>query len=201
MHVHDHRAAIAAEALILVAILPSPRDLEIARLLGWYRIPLRRAPKVVDVDYLAFYQTAAFGEEHRWRIEWLAPVRGQELTTRLELFRDEADHPRAAEEYYKLQIGPLQPLSKPIEAGRWHRITFLYTTGANLSKAGTIQDLVVRDDQRDLLWRSLRERLSKPNSYNTGGALPPIELDVDLEVLLTAFGMLKEDSSAYWSDI
>ncbi len=26
-------------ALILVAFVPSPRDLEVARVLGWYRIP------------------------------------------------------------------------------------------------------------------------------------------------------------------
>jgi hypothetical protein len=44
-------------SLILVAVLNNPRDLEIARLLGWYRIPLRSAPKVIAVDYLAFYQT------------------------------------------------------------------------------------------------------------------------------------------------
>ena len=51
------------------------RDLEIARLLGWYRIPLRKAPKVIEVDCLAFYQTAAFGEADRWRIQYVAEVR------------------------------------------------------------------------------------------------------------------------------
>ncbi len=105
---------LPSTALVLVAILPSPQDLEIARLLGWYRIPLRKAPKVIDVDYLAFYQTAAFGEEHRWQIEYAAEVRGHELTTRNELFRDEPDHPRANEEYYKIQIGPLTRLPAPI---------------------------------------------------------------------------------------
>ena len=49
-------------SLVLVAVMNDPRDLEIARLLGWYRIPLRTAPKVVYVDYLAFYQTGAFGD-------------------------------------------------------------------------------------------------------------------------------------------
>ena len=39
--------------LILVCVLPAPRDLEIARLLGWYRIPFRTAPKVVAVAGLA----------------------------------------------------------------------------------------------------------------------------------------------------
>ena len=105
-------------SLILVAYLPAPRDMEIARLLGWYRIPLRTAPKVINVDYLAFYQAGAFGEEHRWRIETCAEVRGNELTTRAELLRDEPDHPRAREEYYKIQLGPLQMLPQPILARR-----------------------------------------------------------------------------------
>lgn len=53
---------IPSTALVLVAILKEPRDIEIARMLGWYRIPLRSAPKVVAVDYLAFYQTGALGQ-------------------------------------------------------------------------------------------------------------------------------------------
>src|SRR3989304_7494175 len=102
--------------LILVCLLPTPRDMEIARLLGWYRIPLKSAPKVVAVDYLAFSQTAGFGEQERWRINFIAPVRGHELTTRAELIRDEPDHPRAGEEYYKIQLGPLQPRPHPLPA-------------------------------------------------------------------------------------
>ncbi len=47
-------------SLILIAVMPNPRDLDIARLLGWYRIPLRFAPKVVDVDFMAFYQPGIF---------------------------------------------------------------------------------------------------------------------------------------------
>ena len=104
---------LSLTSLILVAFLPTPRDLEIARLLGWYRIPLRTAPKVVAVDYLAFYQPASFGERGG-RIEFVSQVRGHELTTRAELIRDEADHPRAREEYYKIQLGGLEKLSNPI---------------------------------------------------------------------------------------
>src|SRR5512147_3081845 len=99
---------IHSTSLILVAVLNNARDLEIARLLGWYRIPLRAAPKVIDVDYLAFYQASAFGVERRWRIETFAEVRGKELTTRAELLRDEPDHPHAREEYYKVQLGALE---------------------------------------------------------------------------------------------
>jgi len=94
----------SSTSLILVAVINHPRDLEIARVLGWYRIPLRSAPKVISIDYLAFYQTTAF-EEQKWRIQYLAPYRGHELTTRLELIRDEPDHPHANKESFKIQIG------------------------------------------------------------------------------------------------
>jgi len=84
-------------SLVLVCLLPTPRDLEIARLLGWYRIPLRTAPKVVAVDYLAFYQPSTFGDRGG-QIEFVSQVKGHELTTRAELLKDEADHPRAKED-------------------------------------------------------------------------------------------------------
>jgi len=170
--------------LILVAFLPSPRDLEIARLLGWYRIPLRTAPKVVAVDYLAFYQPSAFGERGG-QIEYIAEVRGHELTTRGELLKDDADHPRAKEEYYKIQIGGLEKLKEIIVAEKWKRITFLYTTGEYLLKAKTLNDLVVDGDERQLLWRSLRERAENEQLYKTD--LP--KADIPPEVLIALLGI------------
>ncbi len=173
------------ESLILVVLLNNARDFEIARLLGWYRIPLRSAPKVVDVDYLAFYQTAAF-EDEKWRINYLAEVRGHELTTRGELLRDEADHPRVNQEYYKIQIGPLQRLAHPILAEEWRRLTFLYTTGEYLRNARTLNDLVVQSDERRNLWRALHERASIGQAYTTGES---IDIDVEPEVLAALLGI------------
>lgn len=183
-------------ALVLVALAPKPRDLEIARLLGWYRIPLRSAPKVINVDYLAFYQASAFGAEHRWRIESIAEVRGQELTTRAELLRDEPDHPRAHEEYYKIQLGPLEPLARPILAGKWRRITFLYTTGELLGRARTVNDLVVRSDEREVLWHSLRERALTAGQYQPAD-LPEIALDPLLLAFLGDWSKLAETGPRY----
>ncbi len=40
--------------------------------------------------------------ERGGQIEYIAEVRGHELTTRGELLKDEAEHPRAKEEYYKI---------------------------------------------------------------------------------------------------
>jgi hypothetical protein len=175
---------VSPTSLILVCFVPSPRDLEIARLLGWYRIPLRTAPKVVAVDYLAFYQPASFGERGG-KIEFIAEVRGHELTTRGELLKDEADHPRAKEEYYKIQLGGLEKLKEPVVADKWKRITFLYTTGEYLLEAKTINDLVVGGDERQVLWRSLRERAENEQLYKAD--LP--EADIPPDVLLALLGI------------
>ncbi len=175
---------ILSTDLILVSIVPEPRDLEIARLLGWYRIPLRNAPKVVAVDQLAFYQPASFGERGG-RIEFTAPVRGHELTTRQELLKDEPGHPRANEEYYKLSLGGLEKLSIPIKADKWKRLTFLYTTGQYLLQAKTLNDLVIHTEERATLWRSLHERAENSGYYQRD--LP--DADIPPDVLLALLGI------------
>jgi hypothetical protein len=181
--------AVSSTSLVLVCLLRAPRDLEIARLLGWYRIPLRTAPKVVEVDYLAFYPPAAFGERGG-QIELAAPVRGHELTTRADLLKDEANHPRAREEYYKIQIGPLEKLAQPILSEKWKRITFLYTTGEYLLNARTLNDLVVDGDERLVLWHSLRERAENEQLYKTD--LPDVDVPPDVLIALLGIKDLEE---------
>jgi len=176
--------------LILVCLLPTPRDLEIARLLGWYRIPLRTAPKVVAVDQLAFYQPSTFADRGG-QIEFIAQVKGHELTTRGELLKDEADHPRAKEEYYKIQLGGLEKLSQPIIADKWKRLTFLYTTGEYLLNAKLLNDLVVHAQEREILWKSLRERAENEQLYKVD--LP--EADIPPEVLMALLGIKGRDVS------
>lgn len=175
---------ITETALVLVAVMNSPRDFEIARMLGWYRIPLRNAPKVIDVDYLAFYQTSGFDKGESGRIQYIAKVNGHELTTRRELLINEQDHPRANEEYFKIQIGPLIPLPNPIVATSWKRITFLYTTGKFLLEANVVNDLVIRTDERALLWQALRERIGV-NAYGNSGESKIFDVSEDqlMEIL------------------
>ncbi|HOJ01058.1 MAG TPA: hypothetical protein PLL88_05515 [Anaerolineaceae bacterium] len=147
--------------LVLVCLLPQPRDLEIARVLGWYRIPLRHAPKVLYTDFLAFYQPASFGKEHQWMIEFVARVRGVELTRRKDLLNEEPFHPKAEDEYYKISIGELVQLDRPILADKWKRITFFYTTGEQLLHANFISDLVIDQSQRELFRNTVMEFHSK----------------------------------------
>lgn len=148
----------APDDLVLVAILNRPRDLEIARTLGWYRIPLGTAPRTVRVDWLALYLPAAF-DGQRWSVRYLAAVRGIELLTRRELLYLETDHPRAAHPYYKLQLGPLMELDPPIPSRGWRRFSFLYTTGDRLYTATDLTQLRVPASRaREQLWRMLRDR-------------------------------------------
>jgi hypothetical protein len=173
--------------LVLVATMPSPRDMEIARLLGWYRIPLRTAPKVIAVDYLAFYQPAAFGAG-KWQVEYVAPVHGHELALRADLLKDEADHLRAEEEYIKIQIGGLVRLPRPIPAKKWKRLNFVYTTGQHFLAAESINDLPVKEqEERLVLWRALRERAVASELY-AAEDLPEFPLDSELLALLGLIG-------------
>ena len=183
---------VDSTALILVSVMNKARDLEIARLLGWYRIPLRSAPKVVAVDYLAFYQTGAFNQD-KWRIQYLAPVFGHELVKRIELLQDEPHHPQAQQDYYKVQIGPLKQLAEPIVAEDWRRITFFYTTGELLKQAKTIRDLIVPSDERAYLWQTLHERANRTQCYNP---TPLPEIDLAPEILSALLG-IKEIENAY----
>jgi hypothetical protein len=131
---------IYPDDFVLVALLKYRSDLDIARTLGWYRIPLRSSPRTVHVDVLAFYQGAVF-EEQRWSVRYAARVQGHELRLRRELLQAEPDHPRADEPYYKIQLGPLFALPQPIPARRWRRFTFLYTSGQRLLSANDVRQL------------------------------------------------------------
>lgn len=143
--------------VVLVALINKPRDLEIVRAEHWYRIPAKHAPAhLMQTRYLAFYLTKAFGA-NKWSIREYAPVRGHELVRRRDLFPDEGDHPRADEAYFKLQLGPLIALPRPIVSRAGRRILFIWTTGDKFSRAVEINDLLGKGDADDALWQTLKD--------------------------------------------
>ena len=144
------------EPRVLVAVMNDPRALEIARTQGWYRIPVRRAPPRVGADYVAFYQTAAFGPEERWAVNYYAPIRRYRIVRRRDLLPDESDHPRADDEYFKIEIGLLEPLPHPIPSRRLRRITFIPTTLQRLLNAKEINDLWIGSRAQEHLWEMLK---------------------------------------------
>ena len=72
------------ETPVLVGVMNSQRDFEIARREGWYRIPVRHVPRRLGAEYLAFYQTKAFGPEG-WAVNYYAPIRRVQLAQRREV--------------------------------------------------------------------------------------------------------------------
>jgi hypothetical protein len=131
---------ISYNAPVLVAVVTRPCDLEHARVAGWYRVPLRHALRGLAAEYLAFYQTAAFGAE-RWAVRYVAPVRSVSMALRRELLPDEPTHPRADERYYRFEIGPLWALPAPVPSRRLRRVTFIPTTFGQLLHASDVAEL------------------------------------------------------------
>jgi hypothetical protein len=142
---------------VLVAVVPTARDWERIQHEGWYRIPLARAPQRLGAEYLAFYHTKD-GGELRWTISHYAAVRGFRLVRRRELVPDEPDHPRADDLYYRVELGALEPLPRPIPSLKLRRVTFIATTLRRLLSAHEINDLWEREAARDRLWRALQAR-------------------------------------------
>jgi hypothetical protein len=134
----------SADPRVLVAVITRPRDWELVQREGWYRIPLSRAPRRLAAAYLAFYHTAAF-PELRWTIAHYAPILRYDVLRRIELLPDEPQHPRAQERYYRLTLGPLVVLSRPIISRRLRRVAFFGTTLAHLLSAREINDLWEHD--------------------------------------------------------
>ena len=128
------------EDRVLVAYVPSPADFALIQGQGWYRIPYATAPKGLYAEWIAFYFGAAFGP-HKWSVQAYAPRLGHELVQRRDLLPHQPYHPRADEWYYRLQLGTLEFLQRPIISLQWRRITFLHTTGDRFQDAVELNDL------------------------------------------------------------
>jgi hypothetical protein len=145
------------EDRVLVAYVPTPADLRLITEEGWYRIPQTAVPKGLYAEYFAFYLGSAFGAQ-KWAIHHYARRLGHELMTRRDLFPAEADHARANQLYYKVQVGPLQALARPIISLHWRRVTFIHTTWDRLVTAVEINDLLLQGDAYvDRVFAVLRE--------------------------------------------
>lgn len=165
--------AEARRRTVLVAVVNNPDDLRRAASSGWYRIPQRRAPRRLGADYLAFYQTGAFGAQDEARtVTYYAPTRRYHLLARRDLLPDEPDHPRADEFYFRIDIGPLQRLAQPVPAEKYHRVTFIHTTLERLLTAQDVADLFLKEDPFETLWRALREHRLRPLKNRIVGEQP-----------------------------
>jgi hypothetical protein len=145
-----------ADAPVLVVLVNNRTDWAHVVERGWYRIPLKHMPNPVAASYLAFYQSRVFGAD-AFRVRFYAPVLRYRLATRRELLPDQPDHPRADEQYYRVEVGPLVELAYPVPSRRLRRITFIPTTLRRLEEADEINDLWLGDDVEEMLWSLFRD--------------------------------------------
>ena len=168
----------ARRRTVLVAVMNNREDWRRVAEEGWYRIPQRRAPRRIGADFLALYQTGAFrrsGEAHT--VTYFAPTRRYQLLTRAEMMPQEADHPRAQDYYFRVEVGPLERLMRPVPAATMRRITFIHTTLARLLHADDVRDLFLQDDPFERLWQALRDARLRPLPNRVAGDRP---LDITL---------------------
>jgi len=148
---------------VLVVLLNNAADFARAAEEGWYRIPQRKAPRRIGADYLAFYQTGAFrNQPEAQTISWVAATRRYRLLPRRELLPDELEHPRANDFYYRIDIGPLHRLERPVPATTFRRLTFIHTTMERLLAANDVKDLFLVNEPFEQLWSALREHNLRP---------------------------------------
>ena len=144
---------------VLVAIMTSKSDLDLAREHCWYRIPVRSAKKWVGSrwppQWLAFYQTGRFGRE-AFSITYYSQVQGIKEVSRRELFPHEAANEKSEQLYYQLLLGPLCRRADPIMSRRRRRITFICTTWRKFVNASEVNDLFNDSLLENRLWAEFR---------------------------------------------
>ena len=131
------------EKNVLIALIPNSRDLGIAFLQHWYRIPV--STKIVPasvknktLEIIAFYQPSEFKED-AFKIQSYGEVKNIEIVPRKELFPKERKTLKAEKLYYKIEIERLLELEKPILSLRHRRILFINSTKDRFKEAKEIK--------------------------------------------------------------
>lgn len=198
---HGALNGLDARRAVLVAVVNNLVDFARVADEGWYRIPQRRAPQRIGAEYLALYQTAAFkskgasrsGASEANTITWYAPTRRYRLMTRRELIPAEADHPHANDYYFRVEVGPLQRLTRPVPATNFRRLTFIHTTLGRLHEAQDVKDLFVENDPYDMLWDALKKNRLRPLRNRLVGDQP---VDIALKARSGTLGINLRDTLA-----
>jgi hypothetical protein len=151
---------------VLVGVIKRKRDLTTLQQEGWYRIPQARLKRGVHAEYVAFFLSGRVFKERSGGIHYYARRTGLELAYRRDLLPDEAEHPRAADVYYKVQIRELVPKDPPVLNPGRRTVSFIYTTWDRFVQARRIEDLYSRADYFvDRVYHALRSKGYRPERF------------------------------------
>jgi hypothetical protein len=130
---------------VLVGVINRKRDLMYAQNDHWYRVPQKQFPHGLQAEYVALFLSKAF-KERNGGIYYFALWRGIELVHRKDLLPNEADHARADEVYYKIQLGDLKEKDPPVLNPTRRTVSFIYTTWDRFVHAQQVSDLYSKGD-------------------------------------------------------
>ena len=105
---------------------------------------------------------------------------------------DEAEHARAEEYYFRIEIGPLMRLAQPVAATSFRRLTFMHTTLERLLSAQDVKDLKLEGEPFQTLWSALRSNRLRPLPNRLAGGWP---VDMTLRVRNGYLGIRLEEAN------
>ncbi|MFZ4739683.1 MAG: endonuclease domain-containing protein [Bacteroidales bacterium] len=145
---------------VLIAIMNSKIDFEIAKTHNWYRIPVTSAPKIVKdgkIQIIAFYLTQKFNDE-KYTINHYGIVNNVSIKKRKEFFPFETPNIKSEKYYFKIDFQPLIKLEHPIISLRGRRILFIPTTKEKFFNSKEINNLFNDSILEDKLWEEFKEK-------------------------------------------
>ncbi|MAS33240.1 MAG: hypothetical protein CL610_04495 [Anaerolineaceae bacterium] len=144
---------------VLVGVITRKKDLKLAHDHGWYRVPQSKMPRGVHAEYVAFFLSSRVAGKPDSGIYYYARRDGVELAYRRDLLPDEANHPRADEVYYQVQLADWREKVPPILNPTRRTVAFIYTTWDRFVHAREIKDLYSAADYYvDRIYHALRNR-------------------------------------------
>lgn len=142
---------------VLVAIVNEWDDLNRVLAGGWYRVPVKTAPRDWPPAWLAFYQTKEFGDE-AYQVKYYGEVANIEVVPRHDLLPNEPANPKSDDLYYCVRLKEVKDLKPPIYSARPRRLVFVPTTWQKFSTARAINDLFADSPMEDRLWQELQQQ-------------------------------------------
>ena len=139
---------------VLVCILKNKRDRRILLQERWYRIPVAYLPRQ-KFTHLAFYQPIEFGRFGK-RIQYYARVLKGGIVKRIDLLPKEKNHPRAHDDYIRIELAWIKKLAHPIRNIIPRRVSFGFTSLRSLLKAGDILELYGISPTEQIIERGLQ---------------------------------------------
>jgi very-short-patch-repair endonuclease len=140
---------------VLVAILKELSDFAILREQGWYRIPVRTAPRRWPPKWLAFYQPQVFGTD-AYKIRYYGEVSNIRTVERKDLFPNEFASELSNRKYYQLELKSLEERPEPLTSLRARRLVFVPTTWEKFVLAEQVNDLFDDSPLEDRLWAEFK---------------------------------------------